>query len=160
VCFSRNYDFAHLRRRPAQTVSSVLLSLRYDVEGVPTVRIMLGHKGKRGRYVVGDCEWSDDVNRDIAGNRLINAFTKDAGFQCRAIMKRGSAEEGGDFPLDLATDGQSLVLYFGAHVGALSDADVRRRATRLRLGRDDRVFRLNRVDAGRCRSMERALATE
>jgi hypothetical protein len=157
ACFSRTYDAAHLKRHPAQATTSVLLSLKYDVEEEPTVRIALAPKGKPVRYVVGQCHWSEEVNRDVAGKRLIKAFTKDAGFQCMAIMARDSAEEGGDFPLDLQPDGASLLLYFDDTVGAFSGTDTRRRATRIKLGTDDRIFRLNRADGGRCLSMERDL---
>ena len=157
ICFSRSYDAAHLRRIPSQATTAVLLSLRYDVDDVPAVRIALSQKGRPVRYVVGDCHWGQEVNRDTAGNRLIKAFARDAGYQCMAIMQRNSAEEGGDFPLDLQPDGTSLTLYLDESIGAFASTDTRRRATRIKLGREDRIFRLNRADAGRCREMERGL---
>ena len=157
ICFSRTYDATHLNRIPGQATTAVLLSLRYDENDVPAIRIALSQKGKPVRYVVGDCHWSQEVNRDIAGKRLIKAFTKDAGFQCMAMMQRDSAEEGGDFPLDLQPDGTTLTLYLDDSIGAFASTDTRRQATRIKLGRDDRIFRLNRTDAGQCREMERGL---
>jgi hypothetical protein len=157
ICFSRTYDAGHLRRNPGQSTTSVLLSLRYDVDDAPTVRIAIKQKDKSARYVVGACEWSEGVNRSVDGTRLIKAFTKDTGFQCMAIMQHGSAEEGGDVPLDLHPDGSTLTLYLDQSIGAFASLDTHRVATRIRLSRDDRIFRLNRVNEAECRAMERGL---
>jgi hypothetical protein len=157
ICFSRAYDTAHLNKHPGQATASVVLSLRYDAETQPTIRIALKQKGKPVRYVVGGCSWSQEVNRDIAGKRLIKAFTKQTGYQCMAITQRGSAEEGGDFPLDLQADGITLTLYFDDAIAAFSGTDTDRPAGQLKLGREDRIFRLTRADPAECRGMEQRL---
>jgi hypothetical protein len=70
-------------------------------------------------------------------------------------MQQSSAEEGGDFPLDLQPDGTALTLYLDESIGAFAGADTRRRASRIKLGRDDRIFRLHRTDAVQCGELER-----
>jgi hypothetical protein len=62
-------------------------------------------------YIVGSCSWEEHANRDVKGKRFDAAFKKEAGVDCDAISALSSAEESGDFLIDLAPDGRILVLY-------------------------------------------------
>ncbi|HEX2215195.1 MAG TPA: hypothetical protein VHG27_00650 [Xanthobacteraceae bacterium] len=159
LCFARDYDAAHLRRNPAQTVTAVLMSLRYERDDAPpTLRARLTRRGARAPlYVVGGCEWSAEANRDTSGNPLIRRYPKLAGVLCMAITGPESDEEGGEFLIDLPTDGRTLMLYFDPQVAAWSGPDQSRNAPRVNLGREDQVFRLNRTEAQQCRELETAV---
>jgi hypothetical protein len=157
ACFARDYDAAHLRRYPHQATQSVMVSLKYDAsESAPVGRIMLRQRGRaEPLHVVGSCNFEVRANRDIQGNRLIRAFQKESGHDCLAITAPASAEEGGYFLVDLAADGRTLMLYLEDHVRAWRGPQTGE-AKSTRLGREDRVFRLNRTAASVCAPMERA----
>ena len=158
ACFVRDYDAAHLRRHPHQVTQSVMVSLKYDAsESAPVSRIMLRQRGRADPlHVVGSCNFEMRANRDVQGNRLIRAFQREAAHDCLAMTAPASAEEGGYFLVDLAADGRTLMLYLEDHVSAWRGPQTGE-AQPVRLGREDRVFRLNRISASACAAMERAL---
>jgi hypothetical protein len=85
---------------------------------------------------------------------MIKAFTKRAGYDCIVVTSPGSAEEGGYFLIDLAPDGKSAMLYLDSPVAPWRAGRKGDDAVHVDLGRDDRVFRLERTDAAACRALE------
>ncbi len=157
ACYSRTYDAAHLKAHPRQMTQSVMLSLRYE-QGQHTVRIMLKQKNRRAPlYVVGTCGWSDKANLGVDDKPLVKEFKATSGLDCNAFSGLNSDEEGGDYPVDFAEDGKSLTLYLVDQTAAWSGPDQKKKTIRMRLGSEDLIFRLDRVDAATCRSMETAL---
>jgi len=159
ACVSRNYDAAHLRGHPRQMTQAVLLSLRFEADaGYHVVRIMLREKNRGAPlHVVGICHWSDKANLDVDNKPLIAAFKPTSGLDCHAYGALGTDEEGGDFPVDLAADGKSLTLYLFDQIAAWLGTNQKKKPIGANLGKDDLIFRLDRVDAGACRDIERIL---
>jgi len=150
VCFSRQYDAAHLKRHPGQATRSAMLSFKADA-----VRVMLDQKGhKEPLYIVAGCEWNPRANRDTSGNRLLPSFTKTAAYDCIVIVAPSSAEEGGYAILDPASDGKSLMLHIDTPVSVRPGLGPDARPFPLTLGRLDRVFRLDRADKSLCKELE------
>lgn len=157
ACFMRSYDGAHLKTHPRQMTQSLMLSLRYE-RRYHTVRIALLQKGRSAPfYVVGGCGWSDKANLGVDDKPLVAAFKATSGLDCHAYSGINSDEEGGDFPIDFATDGKSLTLYLVDQTSAWSGPNQKKKTISMRLGSEDLIFRLDRVDAATCRSMETTL---
>jgi hypothetical protein len=159
ACFGRNYDAAHLKQHPRQMTQAVLLSLRFeDDAGNHIVRIMLRQKNRPSPlYIVGVCGWSEKANLGVDDKPLIKAFKATSALDCAAYAGLNSDQEGGDFPIDLAEDGKSLTLYLFAQVSAWLGSNQNKKTIGADLGKDDLIFRLERVDAAACRSIERTL---
>jgi len=163
ACYFRRYDEAHLRAHPGQTVVSVRLSLRRALpltpEAARDLRLEFRHKG-RGKpfYVVGGCASSEEADRDSRGARPIRSFREEAAAQCMARGGlAGSAEEGGEFSIDLAEDGASVILYMGDGVSGWRGPDQKKTSTYVELSRQDRVFALERVDPSACVDLDKAI---
>jgi hypothetical protein len=157
ACFIRSYDGAHLKAHPRQMTQSVMLSLRYE-QPYHMVRIALLQKGRPAPlYVVGGCGWSEKANLGVDDRPLVAAFKATSGLDCHAYAGLNSDEEGGDFPVDFATDGKSLTLYLVDQTSAWSGPNQKKKTINMRLGSEDLIFRLDRVDAATCRSMETTL---
>jgi hypothetical protein len=170
ACFSRSYDAAHLKQHPRQMTQAVLLSLRFDEgAGYHIIRVMLREKnrpaplhgqsktGVNALYVVGVCGWSDKANLGVDDKPLIKEFKATSGLDCHAYAGLNTDEEGGDFPIDLAADGKSLTLYLFDQISAWLGTNQRKGTIGAKLGKEDLIFRLERVDAAACRGIERAL---
>ena len=152
LCYRGDYDAAHLKRNPGQATRNVLLSFRKDA-----TRVMLRQKG-RDHYIVAACDYAERAGRDASGNRLIKAFKGPGGYECIVVISPESAEEGGYVLLDPAGgDGGALTLHAGSPVKARTRLDMNARVTSLKLGNEDREFRLARTDAAACRAMDRVL---
>ncbi|HEY8067147.1 MAG TPA: hypothetical protein VIF40_20835 [Methylosinus sp.] len=166
ACFFRRYDEAHLREHPGQTVVSARISLRRELSITPEdareLRIEFRQKGHaKPFYVVGGCAWSDEANRDVHGVRLVQSFRKDAAARCMARGGLGAAaEDGGDFPIDLADDGASVTLYMDEGVSGWRGPDQKKKPTTLELARQSRVFRLERVDPAACVELNQTIAID
>jgi hypothetical protein len=166
ACFFRRYDEAHLRAHPGQTVVSVRLSLQRELATTPEdardMRIELRHKGHgKPFYIVGGCVWSEKANRDVSGGRLVRSFRKDAAAQCSAHGDLGgTAEEGGEFPIDLAEDGASVTLYLGEGVSGWRGPDQKKKPFYLELTRHNRFFELERVDPAACVELDKSFAVD
>jgi hypothetical protein len=156
ACYSRTYDAAHLKAHPGQMTQSVMLSLRYERQS-HTVRIMLKEKNRPAPlYIVGGCGWSDKANLGVDDKPLIREFKATSGLDCNAFSGLNSDEEGGDYPIDFAADGKSLTLYLINDVAAWLGTN-QKKTIAAGLGKDDLIFRLERIDAAACRGMEKAL---
>lgn len=162
LCFRRTYDAAHLQRQSGQRTTAVLLFLKYGADGQALwLGARLVQKGRDAAAdVVAGCEWSVGANRDTLGRRLIPAYRKNEGFVCIATYSPSSAEEAGTIVFDLPADGRTLTLYLDDQIGLWSAIHLGGRTRLLKLGRDDRSFRLDRTDAADCRDLERDLQTD
>jgi len=158
ACYRRVYDATHLKRNPKQQTTDILLSFKYQADGAHIERILLTRRGKQPPlYLGGGCEWSRTANIDTSGNRMIGSYSKNAGYTCIALTGPGSAEEGGVFLIDLAPDGKSATLHIDSPIYAMRGADKRGVGKYIKLGSEDRVFRLTRTDDAACRALEEAL---
>src|SRR5215470_9296062 len=155
ACFSRAYDAAHLKQHPRQMTQAVLLSLRFDESaGYHIIRVMLREKNRPAPlHIVGVCGWSDKANLGVDDKPLIKEFKAISGLDCHAYAGLNTDEEGGDFPIDFAADGKSLTLYLFDQISAWLGTNQRKGTIGARLGKDDLIFRLERVDAAACRGI-------
>jgi hypothetical protein len=161
-CFQRIYDAAHLRRHSGQRTTSALISLQHgaDTQGV-WLRARLNQNGRStAADIFAACEWSETANRDTSGNLLLPTFPKEAGFVCIALADPSSAEELGTVMFDLGPDGRRLTAYFDDAVGLWSASNPKPGEPMLKLGREDRVFRLERTGAAACHALEQDLKDE
>jgi hypothetical protein len=157
-CFSRVYDAAHLRRHPGQRTASILVSLEYDkATGGAWLRAQLRQNGRpEPANVVAGCEWSATAGRNTSGDWLAPTYRKEAGFACIAIYNASSAEEAGAVVFDIADDASTITVHFQDEIGLWhSNPDHM-----LKLHREDRVFRLDRAEPGRCQALDDAVRPE
>jgi hypothetical protein len=159
LCYDRVYDAAHLARHPRQRTRAIRLSLTdYPETGGANIRVAIT-EASRAHYILGECYWAEEANLDGMGEPLLPSFGRKAGLDCHAITTTdgSSAEEGGDFPLDLR-DGASIMLHLPDDVAAWKSLDdVSGAAEFFELGPDDRVFRLDRADAALCTELTEKL---
>jgi hypothetical protein len=153
VCFTRTYDQAHLDKHPAQKTTEVRLSLRKETDQGAVIRVMLKDRSKTS-YIVGGCDWTAKANLDINDKPIIAAFKGPSGLNCWSLTSAdgSSAEEGGDFPIDLK-DGKSIYLYLPDSIAAWPSFDRSQFAGFIELGSEDQVFRLDKADAAPCDEM-------
>lgn len=156
ACFERIYDETHLAKNPDQRTRSVLLSFRALPEGRAAgavIRIRF-QRSDGVLYIIGDCSWQAKANLDIRGEKLIAAFKGPSGLDCHALTSAdgASAEEGGDFPVDLR-DGTAVNLYMPESLAAWRSLQRENAAEWIDFGKDDNVFRVNRTGTGACRSL-------
>ena len=159
ACFDRVYDKAHLDKNPNQTTRSIRISLRDDPDTTSAImRVAIIRRDATTHYIVGECAFAEEANLDVQGQPLIPAFKGPSGLDCHAMTSEdgASAEEGGDFPIDLK-DGKSILLYLPDSVAAWSSFDRSEAAEWPEFGKDDQVFRLDRADASLCREIEEKL---
>jgi hypothetical protein len=162
ACFQRSYDAGHLKQHPRQAIRSVLLSLRREAKRPDNVifRISFADKGRSEAALVGGwCNWRQPgVNRGEQVPRLVPGFPNEPGVLCQWLPYwEVSGEDASLFLIDLDPAGQWLMLYMRAAVTLWTGAYTPEPPV-LRLGTDDRVFRLERVDASTCTALERAIA--
>lgn len=159
ACYERIYDDAHLAKHPGQETREMLLSLRAeggDPDGA-TLRIRIRQE-KRELYQLGECAFARQANLDAMGKPLIPAFKGPSGLDCHlyASTDPGSAEEGGDFPIDLR-DGATIIVYFPDGLAAWSSLNRPVEADFPEFGVEDRVFKLSRTGNGSCRELVQGL---
>jgi hypothetical protein len=154
LCFSRDYDAAHLKQHKGQRTQAAMLSFRSDA-----VRIMLRQTGRAAPvYLVATCEWNPKTaGVNTSGSRMMPSFKKRQGYECIVIVSPGSAQEGGYAVIDPATDAKSLVLHLNSPVQAHPSLDKDAPVFTLNLAREDRAFLLTRIEPAACRAMEQAL---
>lgn len=161
ACFQRSYDAAHLKQHPRQTIRAVLLSLRREEKRPDNVVLRISFEDKRrpeAALVGGWCGWRQSgVNRGEHTRRLVPSFPKESGLQCQGLpFWDVSGEDASLFPIDLDPGGRWLMAYMRESVSLWTGAFAPEPPV-LRLGTDDRVFRLERVDASTCAALERAI---
>jgi hypothetical protein len=158
ACYERVYDKAHLAQHPKQATQAMRLSLRAFSDGNGAIiRIRISSKGAT-HYIVGGCDWQERANLDIQDKPLIEAFKGPSGLDCHAMTSAdgSSAEEGGDFPVDLR-DGKAIMLYFPDGLAGWRSYDRSQPAEFRDFSSEDRVFRLDKVKAGLCSEMDARL---
>ena len=158
VCFERTYDKAHLAGNPGQKTRTALLSLQALPDGAVVIRIHFNRSDGK-HYIVGSCAWSENANLDVQGEKLIETFKGPSGLDCHAMTSADgmSAEEGGDFPVDLR-DGGSISLYVPESLAAWKSFDRSAAAGWVEFGKDDLIFRLDPTDAADCGEIDRETA--
>ena len=151
ACFERVYDQAHLAKNPKQVTRAALLSLKKFPDGDGAVIRIRFQRADGVLYIVGGCEWMAEANLDIEGKKLIDAFKGPNGLDCHAITSAdgSSAEEGGDFPVDLR-DGKSITLYLPESLAGWRSLSRPGPAGWIDFGRDDNVFRVDRTGTQAC----------
>lgn len=158
ACFERVYDEAHLAKNPGQRTRTALLSLKALPGGQGAVIRIRFQRSDGVLYIVGECSWNARANLDVQGDKLIAAFRGPSGLDCHAMTSVDgmSAEEGGDFPVDLR-DGMSVNLYMAESIAAWRSLQRQDAAEWIDFGKDDNVFRINRTGTGTCRVLIDAL---
>lgn len=137
ACFARRYDAAHLAQHPKQKVSAMKLLLTAEkTPDEPTVhmyRIGVQFRNKPGNF-----------DGDSACSFLIDdEGKKETSFSC------GAECGGGGFEIALAKDDKSVIVRvdtIGIYDRKNPDGDL----LTLEGGKDDKVFRLDRVDNAEC----------
>jgi hypothetical protein len=154
ACFSRSYDKAHLARSPAQKTKAALLSFQPLPDGGGAVLRIRFDRSDGTFFIVGSCEWRENANLDVQGEKLIAAFKGPSGLDCHAMTSADgmSAEEGGDFPIDLR-DGAAIGLYAPESLAAWKSFDRSAAADWVEFGKDDQIFRLNATASAACGEM-------
>lgn len=154
ACFERIYDDTHLAKNPKQHTRTVLLSLEEFPYGKGAVIRIRFERSDGVLYIVGDCNWEAKANLDIEGKKLIEAFKGPNGLDCHALTSAdgSSAEEGGDFPVDLR-DGAAINLYLPESLAAWRSLDRSGPADWIDFGNDDNVFRIGHAGADACREL-------
>ncbi len=136
ACFARRYDAGHLAQHPKQKVSAMKLLLTAEkTPDEPTVhmyRMGIQLRGKPGNF-----------DSDSGCSYLIDdEGKKETSFSC-------GAECGGGFEVAMAKDDKSVIVRvdtIGIYDRKHPDGDL----LTLEGGKDDKVFRLDRVDNAEC----------
>jgi hypothetical protein len=154
ACFERVYDEAHLAQNPKQRTRTALLSLKAIPDRFGAIVRIRFQRTDGVLYIAGTCDWAERANLDGDGKPLIAAFRGPAGLDCHAVtsVDGGSAEEGGDFPVDLR-DGAAIVAYMPPELAAWRSLDRSAPAGSVVFGPDDNAFRLTRTGTGTCRGL-------
>ena len=164
MCFPRQYDAQHLKKMPGQKVTQVLASIvkNQPPAGGLTLRVRFQIRaGEKPADVVGGCEWLEaNPANPPSETLLLPTFRSKAGFACIAMFSRESAEEGGTIMFDIPGEGKSTVLHFDNRVGIWVETNPDKKRKHLRMGRDDRVFRLDRVADANCTSLISQVAVD
>jgi hypothetical protein len=144
ACFVRRYDAAHLKQHPLQKVSAMKLLL--TAENVPEDKTVLYsfRIGVNFRHRSGNFDSSGDCGQAMA------AETKDGelSIHCAVDCDGGGVEVG----LSKASDRSVILRLEQVRIWDASKPDEDATHT-LQGGADDRVFRLDRVDAEQCASL-------
>ena len=157
LCFTRTYDAAWLKAHRGQTVRSVEVALDGDR---PFLRMVIRGKGAP-LYLGGECRWYEgDLNRGVQNDVLDPSFKPTSGVGCHLYtdITGGSAEEGGDFPVEWGKG--YIQVHLPDSVAAWRSTDVRRQAGFYDLAPADRIVRLNQVPASRCRALVKSFAPD
>lgn len=158
ACFARSYDAAHLARNPRQDTRKVLLSLAKDSKSdAATLRLTLEGKA-RTSVIVGECGWKARANLDVQDKPLLDTFKGGPGLDCHVYTSIDgmSAEEGGDFVIDLR-DEHTMAMHLPDSIAAWPAIARRGRAKWATFGKDDRVFKLDRVDQVACKQINASI---
>jgi hypothetical protein len=141
ACFSRRYDAKHLREHPAQTVTGVTFLVRstgFDAKGEWVLKP--DGKYKYSRYLFG-----------IGFARRNGKGALSTSGECIQAANIGCHVDGGGFALEKS--GESLLLRLsedGIRIDGCDEKDVR-----LRPGKADKTFRVERVAEEQCRALEK-----
>ena len=163
ACFAAHYDHRHLAAHPGQHTTAMRLSLLRDHDGEPdfTMRLAMERRERKQPFhVVGYC--SHAVEDPLSPPLTAEARRKR---ETRLIcMARGglggSAEEGGEFELEIAADRGSMMLRADDGLSGWNGWDQSGPSDFVELGDEDRVFRLKPVDRAACAELEAKISVE
>jgi hypothetical protein len=161
LCYQRTYGAEHLRREKGQTITSATVLLRPGGELATSDALDLSARltlrtGSEALYGMASCWWERGGNLLDGGARAEPRIKSDAATRCMSMVEPNSAEEAGDFFLEVDESGKRLLFYNGfsqmraGSTGARLMRDVK-------FGRSDEVLRLNRVDRALCSGIEAVL---
>ena len=154
ACFTRSYDGAWLKAHPGQTLREAKFLIAYSDEEEPRPALRMSLKRARGTlYLFGECGWMEgDINRGVQDNILIESFKPESGVGCHLYtdVTGGSAEEGGDFPVDWQEGGKRIEVHLDDYMAAWPSMDVERYAKFVKFHPADRIMRLDRAPASDC----------
>lgn len=152
LCFTRSYDSAWLKAHPGQTVREARFAI---VENKDWNTLRMSLRGGQPTYLFGECNWyAGDLNRSGQNEIIEPSFKPTTGVGCMLYtdVTAGSAEEGGEFPVQWS-GGRTIQVHLPESAAAWRSYDVRRNATWTKLNRADRIIRLNRAPASECREL-------
>ena len=156
LCFTRSYDSAWLKGHKGQNVREARLAIRASTtSGRPMLRLMVVGGGKP-IYSYGECRWYDgDLNRGVQDNVLDESFKPTTGVGCHLYtdVDGGSAEEGGDFPVEWIDGGKVIQMHLPDSLAGWRSLDTSRNATFHDLRRADRIIRLSRAPNDACKDL-------
>lgn len=163
ACFQAKYDAAHLAAHRGQHTRAVLLSLLRDTEaeGDFTMRLALSRTEKsKPFHVVGYCSHYA-VDPNVPPLSAGEQAKQDRKLTCMARGGLGgSAEEGGEFELEIATDRSTLTMRADYGLSGWEGWDQSGPSGFVKLGDEDLVFRLRPVDNAACAEMEKKISVE
>jgi hypothetical protein len=133
-CFTRTYDRAHLARHPDQLVAAVKLRIYRPPPGNLNKYWFLAQFRLRGK------------DESVRTSGICNE--KASGLQCLVECDGGG--------VDVVPRARDAMMYFDRiRVAACGEDDVDGVGQELTGGKDDRVFRLDRIDEAACAGMKR-----
>lgn len=163
ACFQARYDAAHLAAHRGQRTTEAKLSLLRDTDGERdfTMRLALRRTDKaRPFHVVGYCSHYA-VDPDAAAPSPAEQAKQDRKLTCMARGGLGgSAEEGGEFELEIAADRGSLMLRADYGLSGWEGFDQSGASDFVKLGDQDLVFRLKPIDRKSCGELEAKISVE
>ncbi len=160
LCFTRTYDDAWLKAHPGQTVKSVTLSITDAPESERlNLRLALDLPGGP-LHGFGQCWWETNINRGVQNDILDPTFKPTEGVYCHMStdITGGSAEEGAEFSIDWQDGGRTLQAHLAEAMAMWTSYDISGTADWHDLKAEDRIVRLNRVDASNCRTLNEKFA--
>jgi hypothetical protein len=153
VCFTRSYDDAWLKAHPGQGLREAKFMVTHRGAD-PWQVLRMSMKGDSSTlYLLGDCQWQDNINRDVQGGLLIPSFKPVSGVGCMLVtdVTGASAEEGGYFMVDWKDGGRAIDVHLDEEAaGWRSPAEADRAAGWVQLNPVDRVIRLERAEPSAC----------
>lgn len=163
ACFAAHYDRRHLAAHPRQHTSAMLLSLLRDHDGEPdfTMRLAMERRERKQPFhVVGYCSHyvEDPLSPPLTAAERRKRETK-LGCMARGGLG-GSAEEGGEFELEIAADRGSMMLRADDGLSGWNGWDQSGPSDFVELGGEDLIFRLRPVDRAVCAEMEKRISVE
>ena len=148
ACYARSYDAAHLRDHPQQRVSAVTLFLR-----------VIGLNADGDKFFVPRAEPYDRIQYEhaIALTRRGSKRRLSAGGYCSGdVTARCVVEcDAGGYTLEKAGADALLIRLLDQGVEFDNDCDGGK-GTRVTPGRDDKVFRVERVSLDHCAALEKS----
>jgi hypothetical protein len=146
ACFVRTYDATHLARHPKQTVSAMKMlvaaeKLQDDTSLSYSYKLGVNFRNRTGDYA---------SNADCGHARLSEVKREGVRVSCSEGCEAGGIE------IALSPDGKSIIVKLTEIAVWLADKPEDEASEfELKGGADDRVFRLDRVDAENCKSLMR-----
>jgi hypothetical protein len=141
ACFMRRYDAEHLARHPKQKAAAMKLLVAAEIAEGETRLSYSFHLGVRFRHRAGDfgsSGYCDHARAEDNGNEIRFACDVDC--------------EGGGINVALSTDSKSAIVRL-ERIVVWKNNKPDENGQAVLAGADDKIFRLDRVDAQECASL-------